>query len=160
MGNIAEQGFTRRGFLGIAGIAGAGTALGLAGCAPQTASTNSEKQSSEGTQASGQDWLGSAPDIAESDIVETKETDFLIIGAGNGGMVAAATAADEGLDFIICERNNQVQKTRDWIGAVDTAQQKDAGVEIDHNELINELARYASYKCDMNVWRTWVADVP
>ncbi|MEG0304019.1 FAD-binding protein, partial [Gordonibacter sp.] len=82
--------------------------------------------------------------------------DVLIVGAGNGGMMAAATAVDEGVDFIICEKNTQPQSTRHWIGAVDTAQQKAAGVEVDRGTLLNELARYASYKCDMDVWKVWI----
>lgn len=153
MNENANNGLSRRGFLGMAGIAGAAAALGIAGCAPNA--SESVKPDNEAENGTENDWLGTAPDIAESDIVETRETDLLIVGAGNGGMVAAATATDEGLDFIICERNDHVQKTRDWIGAVDTSQQKEADVHIDHLELINELARYASYKCDMNVWRVW-----
>lgn len=147
---------SRRKFLGLASIASAGAAFGLAGCAPQAASPKGEEGAALQVGAENVDWLGAAPEIAEENIAETKETDILIVGAGNGGMMAAATAADMGLDFIICERNDKVQKTRDWIGAVDTIQQEAAGVKIDRNELINELARYASYKCDMNVWRTWV----
>ena len=31
------------------------------------------------------DWLGTAPEVAESDITETIETDVLVVGAGNAG---------------------------------------------------------------------------
>ena len=39
------------------------------------------------------DWLGKEPDIDEAAITETVDTDILIVGAGNGGMFAAAYAA-------------------------------------------------------------------
>ena len=38
------------------------------------------------------DWLGKEPDIDEAAITETVDTDILIVGAGNGGMFAAAYA--------------------------------------------------------------------
>lgn len=153
----SQRGVSRRGFLGLAGITGAAAAMGLAGCAPKPA-TNDDKPSASSTNNAQEDWLGEAPAIDEASIIETRQTDLLIVGAGAGGIMAAATAADEGVDFIICEKNSQVQRTRHWIGAVDTDQQKAAGVKIDHNTLINELARYASYKCDMDVWRVWVEE--
>ena len=36
------------------------------------------------------DWLGKEPDIDEASITETWDTDIVIVGAGNGGMCAAA----------------------------------------------------------------------
>ena len=39
------------------------------------------------------DWLGKEPDIDEAAITETIDTDIVIVGAGNGGMFAAAYAA-------------------------------------------------------------------
>ena len=45
------------------------------------------------------DWLGTEPDIDEAAITETWDTDIVIVGAGNGGMCAAAYAAQNGLDF-------------------------------------------------------------
>ncbi len=39
------------------------------------------------------DWLGTEPNIDEAAITETWDTDIVIVGAGNGGMCAAAYAA-------------------------------------------------------------------
>ena len=41
------------------------------------------------------DWLGTAPEVAESDITETIETDVLVVGAGNAGLMTAARAASQ-----------------------------------------------------------------
>lgn len=155
---ITNTDLSRRSFLGLAGIAGVGAVAGLAGCSPQQSANaaSSSKAGGASDAATDADWLGAAPEIAEGDIKETRETDVLIVGAGNGGMMAAATAVDEGVDFILCEKNDQVQSTRHWIGAVNTAQQQAAGIEVKRGEILNELARYASYKCDMDVWKVWV----
>ena len=50
------------------------------------------------------DWLGTEPDIDEAAITETWDTDIVIVGAGNGGMCAAAYAAQKGLNFRIIEQ--------------------------------------------------------
>lgn len=158
---ITKTDLSRRSFLGLAGIAGVGAVAGLAGCSPQqsaSAASGSKPNGASDGATSGADWLGAAPEIAEGDIKQTRATDVLIVGAGNGGMMAAATAVDEGVDFILCEKNNQVQSTRHWIGAVNTAQQQSAGVQVNRGELLNELARYASYKCDMDVWKVWIEE--
>ena len=60
------------------------------------------------------DWLGKEPDIDEAAITETVDTDILIVGAGNGGMFAAAYAAANGLNFRVIEQNANVQDTRHW----------------------------------------------
>ena len=73
------------------------------------------------------DWLGTEPDIDEAAITETVDTDILIVGAGNGGMFAAAYAAANGLNFRIIEQNGNVQDTRHWYGAIDSAAAKAAG---------------------------------
>lgn len=80
----------------------------------------------------------------------------MIIGAGNGGMMAAATAADAKMDFILCEQNETLGDTRHWIGALDTEAMKKAGVTVQKDRLLNEIARYASYKCDMDVIKMWM----
>ena len=73
------------------------------------------------------DWLGKEPDIDEAAITETVDTDILIVGAGNGGIFAAAYAAANGLNFRVIEQNGNVQDTRHWYGAIDSAAAKEAG---------------------------------
>ena len=103
------------------------------------------------------DWLGKEPDIDEAAITETVDTDILIVGAGNGGMFAAAYAAANGLNFRIIEQNGNVQDTRHWYGAIDSAAAKAAGEEpFDRAKLLSEISRYASGKCDQRVVKTWI----
>ena len=103
------------------------------------------------------DWLGKEPDIDEAAITETINTDIVIVGAGNGGMFAAAYAAANGLNFRVIEQNSAVQDTRHWYGAIDSAAAKEAGVPAtDKAKLLSEISRYASGKCDQRVVKTWI----
>ena len=103
------------------------------------------------------DWLGKEPEIDEAAITETVDTDILIVGAGNGGMFAAAYAAANGLNFRVIEQNANVQDTRHWYGAIDSAAAMEAGEKpADRAKLLSEISRYASGKCDQRVVKTWI----
>ena len=150
MGSIEMN---RRQFVSIAGIgAGALAAMGLMGCQTPKAQAGDESNGKEESAS----WLGEAPEIAEDQIVKTETTDLLIVGAGNAGMVAAATAADLDMDFLLCDKAGAVQATRHFAGAIDSKWQKEAGVETDKDKLLNELTRYASGKCSQDVWKVWI----
>ena len=152
MSTTTTNAITRRNFLsGAAGTVAAGALVGTAGAA-----LASEKESSAAADATSPvpAWLGEEP--ADGDIVETKECDVLIIGAGNGGMAAAATASDLGVDFLIAESYDTPEGTRNWIGAINTVHTKEAGVEVDVERLQYELARYASFKCNQRLHKMWI----
>lgn len=151
--NEKKGGLTRRGFIGLGALAAAGSVVGLAGCAPQ-GDGGGQADAAPGDAAQGAtDWLGTEPEV--TDIARTEETDFLIIGAGTAGMCAAGTAADLKLDFILCEKNDSVQETREYLGAVNTRYTPESA-EVDKAKLLNELTRYASGKCDQEVIKVWI----
>ncbi len=103
------------------------------------------------------DWLGKEPDIDEAAITETWDTDIAIIGAGNGGMCAAAYAAQNGLNFRIIEQNSAVMETRHWYGTIDSSEAKKQGVEpVDRAELLSEISRAMGGRCDQRVVKTWI----
>ena len=167
-----EGGISRRSFLG--GVAGVGAlaAIGLAGCSPKAAGTTGAESASssastsagvadnnavavdDGSAAITVDWLGAPPEIG--DITETKDTDLLIVGAGNGGMIAGAYASDQKMDFILCEKGTEVGATRHWFNAVDTKPFTDQGYHTDRARLHGEWARYSSGTCDHNLINMWM----
>ena len=101
-------------------------------------------------------WLGQAPEIAESDIAETWDTDFLIVGAGNGGLTAGAYAAAHGLtNFRIIEKNTTHARVRGWYGAINTEQIVAEGGYCDRGQLLRELKKYSSGKCDLSLFNVW-----
>lgn len=135
---------TRKQFM--AGSMGAAVALASAAGMPVAASSAEE--------AASPTWLGEEPSIGE--ISRTLETEVLIIGAGNGGTAAAATAAQLGVDFLLAEQFDTVQDTRHWVGGVNTRYTEAAGVEVDVPRLQYELARYASFKCNQRLHKMWI----
>ena len=103
------------------------------------------------------DWLGTEPDIDEAAITETWDTDIVIVGAGNGGMCAAAYAAQNGLNFRIIEQNSAVMETRHWYGTIDSSEAQKQGVPpVDRAELLSEISRSMGGRCDQRVVKTWI----
>lgn len=149
---------SRRNFLAGFAAAGALATAGLAGCAPKAAGTSDAaegKAAEEGTASVAQDWLGTAPEIAEADIKETKETDLLIVGAGNGGMAAAMYAAEAGVDFIICEGGTEVGATRHWFAALGTRPFADKD-PVDKQRFMGEVIKLSSGNCDQRLIKMWM----
>ena len=64
-------------------------------------------------------WLGEAPVINESEIVDTIESDVVVIGGGNAGLACAVTAAEEGLSVSVIEA--QAKDSIFWYGLHDIA---------------------------------------
>lgn len=71
-------------------------------------------------------------------------------------MAAAATAADLGIDFMLCEKSGSIQRSRHWFGAINTKYTEAAGAHVDEGRLLNEFSRYASGQCDQRVIRVWI----
>ena len=150
-----SSGLSRRGFLQAGMMAGAGAlaASALAGCAraprrPRIPKPHPARRTPTGSARS--------PAVDDADIVATRDTDFLIIGAGNAGMMAAGTASDLGLDFIVAEKGTSVGDTREYIGAINSKYSLDVAEPVDEMKLLNELTRYASGRVDQRVIKMWL----
>ena len=107
---------TRRGFVAGAGIAAmsaaaastalADTASTAEATATEAAGTGMTYTGNEGKtmgEVIGGNWLGTEPDIAETDIAETYETDIAVLGAGHAGTACARKAAENGAKVIVLE---------------------------------------------------------
>lgn len=169
---------SRRNFIG--GMAGVGAlgALALAGCSSDgnTNSAGADESTDKAADAASvsetanvsespfnvtsnglsTNWLGSTPEIADADIIETKETDLLIVGAGNGGMAAAAYASEQGVDFLVTEVGESVGSTRHWFAAVDTEPFTSQGITVDRQRLLGEIIRYSQGNCDQRLIKMWM----
>lgn len=154
----SNTGMSRRSFLTGAAATGALATLTLAGCSPKSAEevAAEEKPATDATTSTSADWLGSAPEIAEGDIKETRECDVLIVGAGMAGMAAAATAADLGLNFMVVDKGAEPAAPHFDVGAVNSKFTEQTGQSIDKGRILNELNRYASFKNDSMVAKTWI----
>lgn len=95
-----------------------------------------------------------------TDIAETVETDVVVVGAGNGGLVAAASVVDQGAKLVLVEKNAMWITWAGEMGAYNTKLMKEKyGIEYSDEELLeisNEICRYASYENDQRLVNLWL----
>jgi len=130
-----------------------------AACISQAAGTTVELSVKE--EAAPSDWLGAAPEIAESDITETLDTEVLVVGCGTGGWITAMTAAEEGAKVLVVEKRETPTGIREDIGAINSKLQLEAfkdfpEFEINKIEALQDIVRYASGYVDSDLIKCWI----
>ncbi|MCR5138243.1 MAG: FAD-binding protein [Oscillospiraceae bacterium] len=107
------------------------------------------------------DWLGEAPEIADSDITEELETEVLVVGCGTGGWIAAMTASEEGAKVLVVEKAEAPTKIKEDIGAINSKLQLESfeqypEFKIDKIEALQDIVRYASGYVDSDLVKVWI----
>lgn len=157
---MAED-ISRRSFLAGAGALAAAGAAGLAGCAPKQegalGETGPGENAAGGTEEAAEGWLGTAPEIAEDAIVETVETDVLVVGGGTGGLFAACAAREEGAETVMLEQfeKNAGHGVRDDLGVYNSKYQKAAGAKIDIDAMRRYLQLGSGYYHNAQMFKIW-----
>lgn len=151
---------------------------------PQTAATTAAETTQAATQAAAETAAEAVPETQEgaqeqpassdtwydaayfakpepiTDIAETIDTEVVVIGAGNGGCVAAVSAADLGAKVVWVEKNSGPITWAGEMGAYNTKLMKEKyGIEYSReelNEIINDICRYGSYEVDQRLIALWV----
>lgn len=90
------------------------------------------------------DWLGTEPEINDSEITATYDTEILVIGCGTGGMFTIAAAAEEGAKVIGIDRFPTGVGIRDDLGAINSRYQKEWGTNINKFDYITMATQYAA----------------
>lgn len=146
--NASEKEITRRSFLTGAAVIGAG--MGLVGCAPSSGQA-ATKTASTGEVETTVNWRDQ-PEMP-TEFAETVDADIVVVGAGNGGLVAATKAAQNGAKVIVLEKTGGIANARGDIGALNCK------LNPDHTEdvptLLNYAAQTQSGDADMLLYRTW-----
>ena len=95
-----------------------------------------------------------------TDIAETVETDVVVVGAGNGGLVAAASVVDLGAKLVLVEKNAMPISWAGEMGAYNSKLMKEKyGIEYTEEEMLeisNEICRYAGYENDQRLVNLWL----
>ena len=135
-----------------------------ADCISQASGQKIELGSASSGAAGASDWLGEAPEIAESDITEELDTDILIVGMGTGGWPAFMTAAEEGaekgLKLLAIEKGANPIDVRGDMGAIGTKWQKETEEQfpemaINKMEAIEDIVRYGTGYVNFDLIRFW-----
>lgn len=130
---------SRKSFLaGTAGAAAAGAMLAASGAALAE-------------QAQG--GADEADDLA-SQVVETVSCDLLVVGAGLSGLAAAVQAVDDGFDVVVIDSIKTLERRGpEGIGGVGSSLQKDLGIDIDVNAVMNRDGKFFNYRLDPLTWK-------
>ena len=150
---------SRRSFLkGAAATAVSAAVMGITG-APVVLADEGKADAAEAQETWYDAKYFAKPDPI-TDIDETVETDVVVVGAGNGGLIAAASVVDLGAKLILVEKNATWITWAGEMGAYNTKLMKEKyGIEYSDEELLeisNEICRYASYECDQRLINLWL----
>lgn len=159
MNNVA--GISRRNLFKAAGVTAiAAAAAGmLTGCGKGYVNDAEDKNLT--TQApAGPSWLGSAPEIAESDITETIDTEVVVVGCRTGGLPAVISAAENGAKVLGIEQMSAIATPREDLGAINSRYQLAAfeefpQFEIDKMEAMEDIVRYANGFVNYDLIKLW-----
>lgn len=117
---------TRRSF-----IAAASATAGLAAVGIASVASAEDVPTATAPAYAAPSWATKPEAIADDQIVETIETEVLILGAGNAGCSAACSAVENGAKVLVCEKTAQVNGRGGVVGACNSRLNKDLGCEIE-----------------------------
>ena len=124
---ISRRNFLTGALAASAAVAGAG----FAGCTPKAADSAADASDKASSVESGQPSFMTPPDpIADSDVVDTVETDVLVIGAGYSGLATALSAIEEGLKVIVAEKTDACQGRGAGTGVINSSYAVAHGAEV------------------------------
>ncbi|MBU3819888.1 MAG: FAD-binding protein [Candidatus Faecalibacterium intestinavium] len=109
------------------------------------------------SEASGADWLGQEPEIAESEITETRECEVLVVGAGSSGSFAAASAVEMGAKTILIEKfgHDMASGIRDTLAGCGSREQKADGDDVDKAEAVQYLCDWSHSYTKRSLAKLW-----
>ncbi len=172
---MSKSAMTRRSFVTSAAAAAvtagaAAPALGAekAASPEKAASSSTDASAASAAKAAGthpdyylcdEDWLGSAPAIAESDIADTQDFDVVVVGGGHAGTQAALAAAQCGAKVAVVESHadGEIVYRGDDICSYNSDLMLGWGFgPYDLDEIVNEYVRRANGRCNTGAIRRFV----
>ena len=122
---------SRRGFIGMGGVAAATVGVGaLAGCSAQSSTAAGSASVSTGATAVDTPSFLTIPDaISDDEVAETHDYEIVVVGAGNSGIGAVVAALNAGASVCCVEKSVQPNATGMAAGGIDLEASDDAAVE-------------------------------
>ena len=132
----------------------AGTAAAMGAVAASGAVAGAAAALADEAPAAQTAW-DARPDSVADQVTAEADYDCVVVGAGNTGVVAALHLAQLGAHTLLIEQSNAACMWAGDIDALDSKIQKEKGIMIDKEYVIEDLLRYNQGKCDQNLIRQW-----
>jgi fumarate reductase flavoprotein subunit len=95
------------------------------------------------------------PPIPSKEIKKTITADVVVAGAGISGLTAALSAAEAGAKTILLEKGPTYNVRGLHNAALSSRLQKEAGIEIDPDQVISTIMEFGSYRSDQKLVKLW-----
>lgn len=105
-------------------------------------------------------WLGLEPAVEYSEVVESYDTEVLVVGSGSAGWPAFASTLENGAKAILIERQSSLSSPKGDIGSIGSRKQlesiaADPTLAIDKHEVVKDIVRYSANDIDSRLWYVW-----
>ena len=155
----------RRDFLkGSLTVGAGGVVVGLGACAPKVAGTVTPQPTAEEASVictdGGKQYSFDTPPapVADSDIVETKTADVVVLGAGISGLCAALAANEGGASVIQLEKRETFTAHGMWNGVIGSRLHEQEGIELNKELIVNEIMRFSAFRNDQKLVMVWAKE--
>lgn len=144
-----------------AGIGTLGIGSGLLSSCSSESATQSQNESSAGSSSPENQevpgWLGEEPTIDESQIVETFDTEVVVVGGGTSGLFAACSSAENGAKTIMVEQfaKDKGSGVRDDLAAYNSRIQQENNSPLDPMEMGRYMQTYSSWYTNQKLFKVW-----
>jgi fumarate reductase flavoprotein subunit len=143
---------SRRTFLSGLTVGALTLAGALSACAPKSTSSSEEGGSGvDGTSNTAENDTLAPPE----NIVETLETDIVVVGAGISGLAAAVQAAQDGNRVLVLEKGPFAGGNgigTEGVFAIGSKIQKEQGINITPADIISKELEESQYRGDGSLW--------
>lgn len=163
---------SRRNFVA-GGVATALAAMSLGACSSESPSAEPTASNASPDEATGMQALRTGEEydyfeppagevafvenpIDESEISETCEYDLVVCGAGMAGVTLAAAASQQGIKTLLIEKTSSFNTRGHDIGSISCSLVKEAGIDFNENEYLNDALKSSLYRCNIDLWSTWI----
>ena len=130
-------------------------------CIAQATGTAAAGEETSGS--SDEDWLGTEPEIDESKVEETIDTEIIVVGCGVAGVAACRAAAEEGAKVVAIEKADSPQcRSGEYAvinGNVQAKWGRNTWTKEQIAEMTNKHMEESSYKVKQAIFHKWATNI-